>query len=60
MMKTMDKNLMQVLDEEIDKSICKLRNATQGDEIRTFITEYEELMVKKSREIQKLFLEHNK
>lgn len=56
----MDKNLMQVLDEEIDKSICKLRNATQGDEIRTFITEYEELMVKKSREIQKLFLEHNK
>lgn len=41
-------NLISVIDEELDKCIKKLRNATMGYEIRTFITEYEELMFKKS------------
>lgn len=41
-------DLISAIDEELDKCIKKLRNATKGYEIRTFITEYEELMFKKS------------
>lgn len=44
-------NLMEVLDEELNDCIEKLRNAVYGYEVRTFITEYEELMLKKSRVI---------
>lgn len=40
--------LMAALDEELDNCIRKLRDATYGYEVRTFITEYEELMLKKS------------
>lgn len=40
--------LMAALDEELDNCIRKFRDATYGYEVRTFITEYEELMLKKS------------
>lgn|SRR5699024_10011946 len=40
--------LMASIDEELDKCIKKLRNAVYGDEVRAFVTEYEELMLKKS------------
>ena len=36
-----DKEIISVIDEELDKCIKKLRNAVYGYEIRTFITEYE-------------------
>ena len=52
--------MLSVLDEEIDKCIKKLRDATSGAEIRTFITEYEELMFKKSNEVVKEFLKQRK
>ncbi|EOS38256.1 MAG: hypothetical protein K2P14_00840 [Anaeroplasmataceae bacterium] len=41
-------DLISAIDEELDKCIKKLGNAIKGYEIRTFITEYEELMLKKS------------
>lgn len=41
-------DFISAIDEELDKCIKKLRNATKGYEVRTFITEYEELMFKKS------------
>lgn len=44
-------DLMRVLDEEISNCIQKLRNASYGREVRTFITEYEELMLKKSQAV---------
>ena len=43
-----NEELITVLDEELENCIRKLRNATYGYEIRAFITEYEELMLKKS------------
>ncbi len=43
-----NKELITALDEELENCIRKLRNARYGYEIRTFITEYEELMLKKS------------
>ena len=42
-----EQDLMNALDEELEKCIKKLRNAVYGYEVRTFITEYEELMLKK-------------
>ncbi len=42
------KELHAVIDEELDNCIKKLRNAVYGRDVRTFITEYEELMLKKS------------
>ena len=42
------KELISVIDEELDNCIKKLRNAVYGCEVRTFITEYEELMLKKA------------
>lgn len=56
----MDAGFMGHLDTEIDNSIKKLRNATTGIEIRTFITEYEELMFKKSEEVTRAFLKYYK
>ena len=47
---------MNALDEELEKCIKKLRNAVYGYEVRTFITEYEELMFKKSDVVVKDFL----
>ena len=43
-----DENIMTAIDEELDNCIKKFRNAVYGYEVRTFITEYEELMLKKS------------
>lgn len=43
-----NEELITALDEETENCIRKLRNARYGYEIRTFITEYEELMLKKS------------
>lgn len=43
-----NEELITALDEELENCIRKLRNARYGYEIRTFITEYEELMLKKS------------
>lgn len=51
-----NKNLMNTLDDELSKCIQKLRNAVYGYEVRTFITEYEELMLKKSDAVVKEFL----
>lgn len=56
----MKDDILAALDEAIDRSIKKLRNATSGIEIRTFITEYEELMFKKSNEVVKQFLKQSK
>ena len=53
-------NLLSAIDEELDKCIKKLRNATKGYEVRTFITEYEELMLKKSDLIVHEFLKREK
>lgn len=52
--------LISVIDEELDKCIKKLRNAVYGYEIRTFITEYEELMLKKSDLVVQEFLKSEK
>lgn len=52
--------LVRALDDELENCISKLRNAKYGYEIRTFITEYEELMMKKSDVIVKRFLEDEK
>lgn len=52
--------LVRTLDDEMENCISKLRNAKYGYEIRTFITEYEELMMKKSDVIVKRFLEDEK
>ena len=52
--------LVRTLDDELENCISKLRNAKYGYEIRTFITEYEELMMKKSDVIVKRFLEDEK
>lgn len=49
----MEDEMMKEIDLAIDECIKKLRNATRGKEIRTFITEYEELMFKKSDEVTK-------
>lgn len=49
-------DLSEVLDEELHNCIEKLRNATYGYEVRTFITEYEELMLKKSKVITEAFI----
>nr|WP_294468433.1 hypothetical protein [uncultured Sellimonas sp.] len=51
-----EQDLMNALDEELEKCIKKLRNAVYGYEVRTFITEYEELMLKKSDVVVKEFL----
>lgn len=55
-----DQEVMNVLDEELDNCIKKLRKAVYGYEVRTFITEYEELMYKKSDVIVKKALEEAK
>jgi hypothetical protein len=53
-------DLISAIDEELDKCIKKLRNAIKGYEIRTFITEYEELMLKKSDLIVHEYLKREK
>lgn len=53
-------NLIEVLDEELDNCIKKLRTAVYGYEVRTFITEYEELMLKKSRVVTEEFMKKEK
>ncbi len=53
-------SLMSAIDEELDNCIKKLRNATVGHEIRTFITEYEELMLKKSDLVVQEYLKREK
>lgn len=50
-----DENIMTAIDEELDNCIKKFRNAVYGYEVRTFITEYEELMLKKSDLVTKDF-----
>lgn len=56
----MEDEMMKEIDVALDECIKKLRNATTGKEIRTFITEYEELMFKKSDEVVKTFLTDHK
>lgn len=55
-----NEELITALDEELENCIRKLRNARYGYEIRTFITEYEELMMKKSDVMVKGFLRKEK
>lgn len=43
-----NEELMSAIDEELDNCIRKFRKAVYGEEVRAFITEYEELMLKKS------------
>ena len=60
-LKTEDvKELIAVIDEELDNCIKKLRNAVYGREVRTFITEYEELMLKKADLVAWEFLKKEK
>lgn len=54
------KELIYVIDEELDNCIKKLRNAVYGREVRTFITEYEELMLKKADLVAWEFLKKEK
>lgn len=56
----MDNEKMKEIDTALDECIKKLRNATKGWEIRTFVTEYEELMFKKSDEVVKTILKAEK
>lgn len=56
----MNDEMLEEIDTALDECIKKLRNATTGREIRTFITEYEELMLKKSDGVGKLFLKNEK
>ena len=55
-MRKMDEDINTVLDEELNNCIQKLRDATFGYEVRTFITEYEELMLRKSSMITQKFV----
>lgn len=41
--------LMNAIDEELDHCIQKFRNATSGHDARIFVSEYEELMMRKSQ-----------
>ncbi len=54
------KELIAVIDAELDKCIKKVRNAVYGHEVRTFVTEYEELMLKKADLIAWEFLKKEK
>ncbi len=54
------KEVIYVIDEELDNCIKKLRNAVYGREVRTFITEYEELMLKKADLVAWEFLKKEK
>lgn len=56
----MEEDINVVLDEELSNCIQKLRNATLGYEVRTFITEYEELMFKKADMMIQAFARNNK
>ena len=56
----MDDKMMKEIDIALDECIKKLRNATTGNEVRTFVTEYEELMLKKSGAVVKSFLDNEK
>lgn len=55
-----NEELITALDEELENCIRKLRNATYGHEIRTFITEYEELMLKKSDVLKNEFFKEER
>lgn len=55
-MRKMEEDINTVLDEELNNCIQKLRDATFGYEVRTFITEYEELMLRKSSMITQKFV----
>lgn len=52
-------DLKEVLNEELENCIRKLRNAVYGYEVRTFITEYEELMLKKSDLVVQDFIKND-
>lgn len=52
-------DIKEVLNEELENCICKLRNAVYGYEVRTFITEYEELMLKKSNLVAQDFIKND-
>lgn len=54
-----NKDIVAALDVELDNCIRKLRNAVYGYEVRTFITEYEELMFKKSDMVTQKFINDN-
>ena len=41
--------LMRAIDEDLDHCIQKFRNATSGHDARIFVSEYEELMMRKSQ-----------
>ena len=55
-----NEELITALDKELENCIKKLRNATYGYEIRTFITEYEELMLKKSDVLKNKFFKEER
>jgi len=49
-----DLEMMQALDKAISDSIEKFRNAATGADVKVFITEYEELMFRKSTLVVKM------
>ena len=54
-MRKMEEDINTVLDEELNNCIQKLRDATFGYGVQ-FITEYEELMLRKSSMITQKFV----
>lgn len=50
--------LMCAIDEELDHCIQKFRNATSGHDARIFVSEYEELMMRKSQLIADICIKH--
>ena len=55
-----NEELMSAIDEELDNCIKKFRNAVYGCEVRTFIAEYEELMLKKSSLVVQEFVKRER
>ncbi len=50
--------LMCAIDEELGHCIQKFRNATSGHDARIFVSEYEELMMRKSQLIADICIKH--
>lgn len=54
MLMSVNNELLDALDEEIEESIQKFQNAKTGAEVRAFVSTYEELMLRKSQELTRI------
>lgn len=55
-----EKENMKALDKEIENCVKELKSAIYGNEARTYISKYEELMFKKSKMISYIVAESRK